>query len=85
MDSAKSAQYCLLSSDLNKYDPNGKQTEVTASQTSWYQQADGCLLLITPSKSLRESLDAPLRLHLMLRREGGLRGRRGGVRQAGDR
>lgn len=47
--------YCLFSREIYKYDPTRKQTGVTASQTSWYQQGDGSLLLIASSKRLRES------------------------------
>lgn len=76
---AKSAMYCLFSLEIYKYDPTRKQTGVTASQTSWYQQRGGSLLLIAPSKRLRESRsrDGALRLHLMLRREGEREGGRG--------
>lgn len=49
---AKSAMYCLFFLELYKYDPTRKQTVVTASQTSWYQQGDGSLLLIASSKRL---------------------------------
>lgn len=84
---AKSAMYCLFSLEIYKYDPTRKQTGVTASQTSWYQQRGGSLLLIAPSKRLRESRsrDGALRLHLMLRREGGREGGRQGEERKSEK
>lgn len=48
--------YCLFSREPHKYDPTGRQTGVSASQTC--QQGDGSLLLMASSERLRERVAA---------------------------
>lgn len=58
MDYARSAAYCLLSSDVHKYDPGGKQSAVTASPRRAVISRATAARSLPPSESLRGKVAA---------------------------